>query len=262
MKKELTVKEILCITMILSFCSIIYELIFANTLSLLTGSYIWWHSWTIGFYIGGLGIGAIKSGKLLNSFRELYYVELLLSLIGCLSVIYIFCLHLIFKSSDYMSYLGNDFYSASYVQVSFYMNVFFFCLVQSITLIIGILSGFEIPLLIKLMKEKTGKDKENLVLGVNYIGTLFGTLIFSFILLPKLDIIYTSVIVATLNLLVCLYLLIKRRVKRSPAFIIPITCVILVLVFVFPIIGGIKANEGIVWKYPLSISFFITTRFR
>jgi spermidine synthase len=248
LKKELTVKEILCITMILSFCSIIYELIFANTLSLLTGSYIWWHSWTIGFYIGGLGIGAIKSGKLLNSFRELYYVELLLSLIGCLSVIYIFCLHLIFKSSDYMSYLGNDFYSASYVQVSFYMNVFFFCLVQSITLIIGILSGFEIPLLIKLMKEKTGKDKENLVLGVNYIGTLFGTLIFSFILLPKLDIIYTSVIVATLNLLVCLYLLIKRRVKRSPAFIIPITCVILVLVFV-------GKNENLIQQNYLKVRY-------
>ena len=43
---------------------------------------------------------------------------------------------------------------------------------------------------------------------------------------------------------------------------IPLLIVILVLVFVFPIIGGIKANEGIVWKYPLSISFFITTRFR
>lgn len=37
---------------------------------------------------------------------------------------------------------------------------------------------------------------------------------------------------------------------------IPLLAVLLVLIFVFPIIGGIKANEGIVWKYPLSISFF------
>jgi uncharacterized protein len=29
-----------------------------------------------------------------------------------------------------------------------------------------------------------------------------------------------------------------------------------VLVIVFPIIGGIKANNGEVWKYPLSIPFF------
>ena len=37
---------------------------------------------------------------------------------------------------------------------------------------------------------------------------------------------------------------------------IPLLAVLVVLIFVFPIIGGIKANEGIVWKYPLSISFF------
>lgn len=31
---------------------------------------------------------------------------------------------------------------------------------------------------------------------------------------------------------------------------------LLVLMLVFPIIGGIKANDGILWKYPLSIRFF------
>jgi spermidine synthase len=232
MRQDLTIKEILCITMILSFCSIIYELIFANTLSLLTGSYIWWHSWTIGFYIGGLGIGAIRSGKLLNSFRELYYVEILLSLIGGISVLYIFSLHLLFNSTDYLSYLGGGFYSASYLQVSFYMKVFFFLFVQTMTLIIGILSGFEIPLLIKLLKDKTGKDKENLILGINYIGTLVGTLAFSFYLLPKLDIIYTSICIAALNLSVCFYLFFKRRVKRTAPFIIPTIIVSLLLFFI------------------------------
>jgi spermidine synthase len=232
LKQELTVKEILTITLILSFCSIIYELIFANTLSLLTGSYIWWHSWTIGFYIGGLGIGAIRSGKLLNSFRELYFVELLLSLIGGISVLYIFGLHLIFKSSDYMSYIGGAFYSASYVQVSFYMKVFFFLFVQTMTLVIGILSGFEIPLLIKLIKEKTGKDKDNLVLGINYIGTLVGTLAFSFILLPKFDIIYTSIIIAFLNLSVCFYLFFKKRVKRTAFYLVPTLIIMFLLILI------------------------------
>ena len=32
--------------------------------------------------------------------------------------------------------------------------------------------------------------------------------------------------------------------------------VLLVLCIVFPIIGAVKANEGVVWKYPLSIAFF------
>ena len=32
--------------------------------------------------------------------------------------------------------------------------------------------------------------------------------------------------------------------------------VLFVLAVVFPIIGAVKANEGVVWKYPLSIAFF------
>jgi uncharacterized protein len=37
---------------------------------------------------------------------------------------------------------------------------------------------------------------------------------------------------------------------------IPLLVVLAVLAIVFPIIGGIKANNGEVWKYPLSITFF------
>jgi uncharacterized Tic20 family protein len=31
---------------------------------------------------------------------------------------------------------------------------------------------------------------------------------------------------------------------------------LLILGFVFPVIGAVKANNGIAWKYPLSIPFF------
>ncbi len=39
---------------------------------------------------------------------------------------------------------------------------------------------------------------------------------------------------------------------------IPLLLVLAVLAVVFPIIGGIKANEGELWRYPLSIPFFET----
>jgi uncharacterized Tic20 family protein len=35
-----------------------------------------------------------------------------------------------------------------------------------------------------------------------------------------------------------------------------ILVVLAILALVFPIIGGVKANDGIEWKYPLSIPFF------
>jgi uncharacterized Tic20 family protein len=37
---------------------------------------------------------------------------------------------------------------------------------------------------------------------------------------------------------------------------VPLVIILGVLAVVFPIIGGIKANSGEVWKYPLSIPFF------
>jgi len=37
---------------------------------------------------------------------------------------------------------------------------------------------------------------------------------------------------------------------------IPITFILVLAAIIFPVIGAIKANEGILWKYPASISFF------
>jgi uncharacterized Tic20 family protein len=36
---------------------------------------------------------------------------------------------------------------------------------------------------------------------------------------------------------------------------IPLLIALMVLMVVFPIIGAVKANDGKVWKYPLSIPF-------
>jgi len=36
---------------------------------------------------------------------------------------------------------------------------------------------------------------------------------------------------------------------------IPLLMALFAIGIIFPIIGGIKANDGIVWKYPLSIAF-------
>lgn len=36
---------------------------------------------------------------------------------------------------------------------------------------------------------------------------------------------------------------------------IPLLLALFVVGLIFPVIGGIKANEGVVWKYPLTITF-------
>lgn len=59
------------------------------------------------------------------------------------------------------------------------------------------------------------------------------------------------------NWLISLIIYLVAGLLLSFIFIgIPVLIVLGVLSIIFPIIGGIKANNGQLWKYPLSIPFF------
>ncbi len=210
--------EIALISIILAFCSIVYELLLANTLALITGSQIWWQSLTIGIYIGGLGIGAFLSERVTDMYRSLMKVELGLSFLGAIIVPYVYFFHATLKYfENVFFYNTGQFYTSEYVQNMLVVKILFFIIVQLLTFAIGLLSGFEIPLLIKWMKLDRQYESlgENRILGISYIGTLIGTICFSFFLLPKLDIVKTSIVVASLNLLTCIYLTLKNRQFKS-----------------------------------------------
>lgn len=210
--------ELLLITSILAFCSIVYELLLSNTLAIVTGNYILWQSLTIGIYIGGLGLGAYYSDKLKDSFKSLMNVELALSFLGTICVVYIYLFHGSYKYLDNLFFFTGDFHSSYYLQNMFLLKIVFFLAIQLLTLCIGVLSGFEIPLMMKIAEERLGhsEEEEHHILGINYLGTLVGTICFAYFLLPKLDVIKTSAAVALLNLGVCCYLLLRyTKVKRT-----------------------------------------------
>lgn len=212
--------EILLITSILAFCSIVYELLLSNTLAIVTGNYIWWQTLTVGVYIGGLGLGAYYSDKLVDSFKSLMIVELGLSFLGSICVVYVYLLHGGYKYLDNLFFFTGDFYSAFYLQEQFLLKSVFFVTIQLLTLSIGILSGFEIPLMMKIADIKLGqsKESEHFVLGVNYLGTLVGTIFFAYYFLPKIDVVKTSVAVATLNLAVCVYFLLRYLPSKKSVY--------------------------------------------
>lgn len=217
--KKLVRLELLFITSVLAFCSIVYELLLSNTLAIVTGNYIWWQSLTIGIYIGGLGLGAYYSERLKNTYRSLIHIELGLSFLGAICVVSVYVFHGTYKYIDNLFFYTGDFYSSFYLQNMFLLKIVFFIMIQGLTLSIGLLSGFEIPLMMKIAQERLGhsEEREHQILGINYLGTLIGTICFAYFLLPKLDVIKTSIAVALLNLSVCVYCLgrfakFKRRV--------------------------------------------------
>ena len=253
MKKKTWIKiELLVITSILAFCSIVYELLLSNTLAIVTGNYILWQSLTIGVYIGGLGLGAYYSDKLKDSYTSLVNVELLLSFLGAICVVYIYIFHGAYKYLDSLFFFTGDFYSSGYIQNMFVLKIVFFIVIQLLTLSIGLLSGFEIPLMMKIAQERLGPsdDGEHQILGVNYLGTLLGTICFAYALLPHLDVIKTSVVVAILNLAVCLYCMLVF-LKRNRAFYTGL------IVVVFFAVASVGFNEHNITQRYLKFFYYL-----
>jgi len=193
------VRIIYLITFIVAFCSIVYELLMAQTLSLLTGNSVLRYSTTIGLYLASLGLGAFlcTSKRLARSVETLWKVEILLSLIGGAAVI------LLYFSQMLHAYLMMNLHHTMGL-------ILFFTFSYGVIAVIGILSGFELPLLIHL-REQEEERTANLVLGVDYFASLAGAVVFALILLPYLGVLRTGFVTAMLNVSVALVLLYYMR---------------------------------------------------
>jgi len=129
-------------TLVLAFCSIVYELLLGQILSAFLGNTVLRYSVTIGLYLFSMGVGAIiAEGRFVkHPIITLQRVEILLTLLGSLSMV---MLHII----DWLTL----------------PDLFLSLFAHSLIILIGVLTGFEIPLLIHARNlEKAGSD--NIVL--------------------------------------------------------------------------------------------------
>lgn len=185
------------IIFILAYCSIVYELVLAQSLSAFLGDTVLRYSTTIGLYLASMGIGAfLCRGRIVaDSIYSIVKIEILLGVIGGFSVVYLYLLDIL---SPFES--------------------MFFILSHSLIIAIGILTGFEIPLLIEIRRrEKEGTT--NSVLGVNYIGALSGAVIFPILLLPTVGVLTTAFLTGSLNAVGGLFLLFKRGTEARRSFL-------------------------------------------
>ena len=177
------------ITFVLAFCSIVYELLLGQTLSAFLGNTVLRYSVTIGLYMMSLGIGSmIAEGRFVERpVTSLLRVEALLTLVGGSSVVFLF----------FVSALGVPPLVLSVIA-------------HALIIGIGILSGFEIPLLISL-KNFEAKNRDNAIIGVNYLGAFLGTMVFAFVLYPLVGLVPTAFTVAFLNAVVGVLLLTQAK---------------------------------------------------
>ncbi len=175
-------------TFTLAFCSIVYELLLGQILSAFLGNTVLRYSVTIGLYMFSMGIGALIASPALLRYPvlALQVIELILALLGSVSVLLLF--------------LIDSTGSPPFV---------FSIIAHTLIIVIGILTGLEIPLLVELRADV--ENAPSRILGIDYIGAFVGTLAFALWFYPQLGIFITAFATALLNAIVGILLPIYLR---------------------------------------------------
>jgi spermidine synthase len=194
MNRNVSPAMVYAAALVLAACSLLYELLIAQTLATLAANTVVWYSVTIGVYLAAMGLGALLHDKYAtdNLWARLFRVELLLSAIGALAVPILNFTHTFALLLDL-----ND--------LTFAGNAVFFASAFILTAVIGVLTGFELPLLIDLGNEASRERRvTNRVLASDYMGSLLGGLAFPLVLMPSLGLIVIGLLTAGINLIVAL----------------------------------------------------------
>lgn len=181
--------------LIISICALVYELIIATLSSYLLGDSVTQFSFTIGFFLFAMGVGALLSRRIQSAeVRWFVTVEILTGIFGGVSAA---LLYAVFT-------LGEESY--------YYLTMLL------VTLAVGICIGLEIPLLTRIVAHRADLSKALAdILSLDYLGALVGSLAFPVILLPLLGVTQTAFIMGLLNVLVaglCLNLFRGRIAAR------------------------------------------------
>ncbi len=196
---------------IISLCGITYELVLGSLATYLLGNPVMQYSITIGFFLSTMGLGSYLSRFIVRDvLRTFIMIEVALGLAGGLSVLTI-----------------NYFFSFTF---SFYLlHVLFVS-------IIGILVGFEIPLLARHMK-RYGPFKNVIsnVLSIDYLGGLAGSLLFPLLLFPFLGRFLASILIGIFNIAVAVALVVGVAYpgKKRSDILLPLIAVLMLAACAF-----------------------------
>lgn len=175
-------------TMIISGCSICYELIISALSSFLKGDSVLQYSITIGIYMFAMGLGSYLSKFFKNNlFNWFVSIEIGVGLIGGLSTI-----------------------------ILFLANIYLVCyqiIMYVIILIIGIFVGMEIPILTRIIENNENNLRVTIssIFSFDYIGGLIGSIAFPLLLLPHLGYFCTAFLVGSLNIIVSLIIILSYK---------------------------------------------------
>ncbi len=166
---------------LIAACGLVYELIAAALASYLLGDSIFQFSTVIGSYLFAMGIGSYLSKFVTRGLVGRFVsIELMVGLLGG--------------------------YSSSLLFLAFAYTRSFRLVLYLVVVLVGILVGLEIPLLMRILKERFHlRDLVAHVLTFDYLGALGASLLFPILLVPKLGLVRSALLFGILNAVVALW---------------------------------------------------------
>lgn len=212
---------LLVTTLLISICSIIYELIISSISSYLQGDSVLQFSITIGLYMSAMGVGSYISKYIKNNlFNKFVFIEIGVGILGGFSSLILFI-------------------------VNIYTNIYTL-IMYILIILIGIFVGLEIPILTRVIENNESNVRKNLanIFTFDYMGGLVGSIAFPILLFPKLGFITTAFLIGTINIVVALLIVLKyKNFIKKYKVVRAISVAFLAIILVFLCTGNVITDK-------------------
>ena len=167
--------------LLIAACGLIYELVAGTLASYLLGDSVLQFSTIIGCYLFAMGIGSALSRYIDRGLAYRFvWIELLLGVVGG--------------------------FSSALLFLAFAYSQGFQLLMYALVIVIGVLVGLEIPLLMRIIRDRYQfRDVVAHVLTFDYLGALGASLLFPILLVPHLGLVRSAMLFGILNAAVALW---------------------------------------------------------
>ena len=167
--------------LLIAACGLVYELVAGALASYLLGDSVMQFSTVIGAYLFAMGIGSWLSRFITRGLVARFVgIELLVAVVGGFS-----------STALFLAFAWTD--------------AFRFAL-YAIVVLVGILVGLEIPLLMRILRDRYEfKDVVSNVLTFDYLGALGASLLFPLVLVPHVGLVRAALLFGIVNALVALW---------------------------------------------------------
>jgi spermidine synthase len=172
---------LLTTVLLIAACGLIYELVAGALASYLLGDSVTQFSTVIGTYLFAMGVGSWLSRFVGRDVASRFVlVEIMVGLVGG--------------------------FSSALLFLTFAYTSGFRVLLYALVVIVGVLVGLEIPLLMRLLKDRYAfKDVVANVLTFDYLGALGASLLFPIVLVPWLGLVRAPMLFGAINIAVALW---------------------------------------------------------